>query len=126
MPYTIDVSTSENVVYLKGIGDLSVESSLEAAANVVNHPDVQPHFGMVVDFGKATNTPTLSEMRILASSLGKYAPSLKGRIGLRVLPGDVNKAGVLCVLVRVFGVKMEAYSDLDQAYQYVRIGRAGF
>jgi hypothetical protein len=124
MPYTINVSTVNHIARFKGTGDFSVQLCVEAIADMANHPDFQAHFGLLADVTETTNIPTITEVRKLASVIHEKRNSFQGRIALVVSPRDVNKASVLCMLVRVFGVEMEAYGDADMALKFLRTGQS--
>lgn len=109
-----------------GAGEITVSLCAEAAANLINHPDFQPHYGIVIDFRQATNTPLMTEMRELATLFHDYQNSVQGRIGLVVKDTDAKKASVMCMLVRVFGVRMEGYGDMNKAFEYVNTGIGDF
>lgn len=124
MPITIRVSAKDQIAHVLGAGEITVPWCAEAAANLINHSDYQPHFGIVVDFRQATNTPHMSEMRELAAILRGHKDSLTGMVGLVVKDADAKKASVMCMLVRAFGAKMEAYGDPDAAMRYLSTGRS--
>jgi len=126
VPITINVSAKAQIAHVVGVGEITVPFCAEAAANLINHPDYQPHFGIVVDFRQAANTPHMTEMRELASILRNYKDSLHGRVGLVVKDTDAKKASVMCMLVRAFGGKMEGYADMNKAFDYVTTGTGDF
>ena len=126
MPFTINVSPKEQIALIAGSGEITVPLCAEAMANLANHPDFQPHFGIIIDFRQATNTPHMAEMRELASLFYGYKDAFTSRIGLVVKRTDEKKAGVMCMLVRVFGVKMEGYAEMHKAFEYVTTGVGDF
>jgi len=125
MPITIDVAKEKQIVHVVGTGVITVPLCAEAMANLTNHPDFESQFGVVVDFRQATNTPSMTQMRELATLFYGYKDSIDGRIGLVVKNTDAKKAAVMCMLVRVFGVKMESYGEVDKAIKYVTTGTSG-
>jgi hypothetical protein len=126
VPFTINVSAKDKIVHIVGTGVITVPMCAEAAANLINNPDYQPHFGVVIDFRQATNTPLMTEMRELATMFQGYKDSVQGRIGLVVKDTDAKKASVMCMLVRVFGIRMEGYADMNKAFEYVNTGVGDF
>jgi len=125
MPFTIDISPKEQIAYITGIGDISVPLCIETTANLVNHPDFQPHYGILLDSRQATNTPTVVETPQLAAVVHEYRDYFQGMTALVVNAKDEIRASTLCRLVRVFGVRMEAYSDTELAMQYLTTGQSG-
>jgi len=124
MPFTIEISTEEQIAYVTGIGDLTVESSAEAMRNLATDPDFQSHYGVLLDFLRTTNAIHQTKMREIAAALHGFKNTYKGRIALVVNPKEVRKASTVCLLVRVFGVHMEAYSDIESAVKYLTTGQS--
>ena len=126
MPFTINVSKKEQLALIAGSGEITVPLCAEAMANLAAHPDFHPGFGIIIDFRQASNTPHMAEMRELADLFYAYKDSSYGRIGLEVKRSDEKKAGVMCMLVRVFGIKMEGYAEMHKAFEYVTTGVGDF
>ena len=126
MPFTINVAAKDKIAHIVGAGMITVQSCAETLVQVVNHPDFKPDYGIVVDFRQATNTPLMTEMRELATVVRDHKDSVQGRIGLVVKDTDAKKASVMCMLVRVFGIRMEGYADMNKAFEYVNTGIGDF
>jgi hypothetical protein len=126
MPFTIDISTEEQFGRVTGVGDISIPASVEAVEDLINHPDFQPHFGVIVDFLQTKATPKMSEMRDIAAAINSYKDSFSHRIALVVNPGEVRKASTVCMMVRVFGVQMEAYGEMEPALKYLATGQSWY
>jgi hypothetical protein len=126
MPFSIVISTKDQICHLVASGVITVQLCTVTAEKLISHPNFLPHFGTVIDFRQATNTPMMNEMRELATMIFGIRDCLHGRIGLVVKDTDAKKASVMCMLVRVFGVKMESYGDTTKAFDYVRTGTGDF
>ena len=124
MPFRIDISTEAQIARVTGTGNLTIQSSVEAMADVVHHPDFQPHYGVLLNFLQVTNNIHRTEMHDIAAALHGFKDSFKGRIALVITPAEVRKVSTVCLLVRVFGVKMEAYGDIESAMRYLTTGQS--
>lgn len=126
MPFTIEISAEEQIGRVAAIGDLSIPSSVETVEKMVNHPDFQSHYGIIVDFRQTTSTPKMSELREIANAIRKFKDPLQSRIALVLNPKEVRKASTVCMMVRVFGFEMEAYGDMESAMKYLATGQSWY
>jgi hypothetical protein len=126
MPFAIDVSTEEQIARVTGIGDLTVQSSAEAMADLASRPEFQRHYGVLLDFSQITNAIHRSQMRNIADTLHNFKNAYRGRIAIVINPAEVRKVSTICMLVRVFGVQMEAYADIEPAMKYLTTGQSWY
>jgi len=67
--------------------------------------------------------PTRAEFRKLASTVRKHKDSFQGSMALVLKPGDLKRASMLSILVRLFGVRMEVFEDVAGAVEFIYQGR---
>jgi hypothetical protein len=126
MPFAIDISTEDQFGRVTGIGDLNIPPSVKAVEDLIDHPDFQPHYGIIVDFRQTATTARMSELRDIAAAIRQYRNPFQGRIALIVNPKEVRKASTVCMMVRVFGIKMEAYGEMESALKYLATGQSWY
>jgi len=126
MPFKLTVSETEQIACVTASGILNLEMCIELTGNLANHPDFQPHYGLIADFRQVPNVPSRAEVRKMATFLRENREDYVGKIALVISSKDRLLAGMLCMLVRVFGMRMEMFDDMAMAMEYVSTGIGEF
>jgi len=122
MPFGFLFSEPAQTVYITASGDLDLEMCIETLGKIVDHPDFQPHYGIVANFKSMESAPAKAEIRSVASVLRKHKDSFDGNIALVLNKEHLILAGMLCMLVRVFGMRMEAFDNIPMAMEFASSG----
>lgn len=124
MPFIFNVSHEDHIIYVTASGEITIQDCLEAVSERAEHAKSLKTFDTLVDLSQATSTPPIVEMRKIGSSILGYKTDIKNRTAIVVKPKDINKASVICMLVRPFGIRMEAYGDSELAMRYLKTGES--
>lgn len=120
MPFTIKISEAEQIACVTASGVLDLEMCIQAAEDLAQRADFQPHYAVVTDFRQVPNVPSKTEVRKMAAFFRDNKEHFRGKTAMVVNRKDLVLAGMLCMLVSVFGMKMEAFDDMSLAIEHVR------
>ena len=124
MPFQINVLAEEELGSVKATGDICITDSVEAVADLCRLPEFESHFGVIIDFSEVQSTPDLKELKQTAQAVKQYKDRFHGNIALVVEPKYVNMASIICMLVRVFGIRIEAYGNFESSKRFLQRGHA--
>jgi hypothetical protein len=124
MPFIFNVSQEDQIIYVTASGKVTIQDCLDAVLKRAEYAKSLKTFNTLVDMSPATSTPPIVEMRKIGSSIIGYKKGIKNRTAIVVKPEDINKASVICMLVRPFGIRMEAYGDSTLAMRYLETGES--
>jgi hypothetical protein len=119
MPFTYDLSYKNQITYITATDDVTVQSSRDAMVEWDRLSSRKPA-GIIVDLSQATTLPPTSQMRQIASAIIEHKEFIKSRVAVIVKPEDIRKASIVCMLIRIAGIYMEAYGDRESAEQYLK------
>lgn len=125
MQIDVNVSAANSILTVTGHGELNIQSMIELFEDIVSqHANaIQSGYSIVLDYHQATGSFSLTEIHTLASLYRKYADYYSdNRVALIVRKEEMRKASILCTLVRAFGIRMEAYGDVESARTYIGTG----
>lgn len=112
-------------VIVNAWGKLDFNAVAKSIPDMVSLPAIQAGYNVVLDFHEVDGAFSVGQLRKLASVHRKYKDKFKNnRAAIIVKPEDVSKAHILCMLIRTFGIKIEAYGDKESAYKYVVSGQS--
>jgi hypothetical protein len=125
MQFKVNVSEEKKLLVVTVTGKTDIQAAIESVASIIVHPAIQSGYAIVVDLHQVIGAFSVGEMRALASEQHKYRSLYKkNRTVLIVKEKEVQKASIMCMLVRAFGIHMEAYADMASAMRFLDTGQS--
>jgi len=124
MPFSVSISPEKKLIHITLSGEVSTQDSIVLMNELPTHTDFNSEYAVLIDSTQMDRGPELKEMKTLASAAKKVYQYFKGPIALVVPPGYVHQSSIFALLVRPFGIHVEAYGDTETAKKFLNTGES--
>lgn len=105
MPMNHVVDTAGNWILITAEGHVDTAAAIEAMTAVVEDPDYQPIYPVIVDLRHIVYDPAKLDAFTIANALGGFSKHCEGPLTLVVAPAVYTMANVACIMARAAGYK---------------------
>jgi len=119
MPFSFNISISEQIAYITAYGSINLRSSVEAITSLADNSEFKPHYKIIVDPRKINNIPTTIELRGITSVLNSKKSCFQNKIALIVTQANQFKAHIACIYSGAFGIQMKEFFSMDAAKMWI-------
>ncbi len=101
-------------------GPIDFREILAAFVTIVERPDFEPHFSVLIDAREIEFTPSGFEIEQFARQLGRFKRDIQGRVAILV-KGNLHfgLARMTCSVAEANGFPMRPFTDLEQARSWL-------
>lgn len=118
MPFNHKIHKEGEIVIVKAIGVIDINSTLEAIASVIKDPEFSPHFQIIVDLRKIQYNPSILDIFKIKDSLNSKMKMLQGTITLVTTPAFSHLTKLVCIMTSVYNIKMYAVTESSLLDEY--------
>jgi len=120
MPYSWKIDPEARLAHVRGWGAMIIDEALDAPRQLVEHPDFEPAFSVLVDLRELVMEPVAEHLVAVGRNLAEIRQRMRGRIAL-VVPAEHATAaemGTAMAAAGGFG-NMRVYTDPADAQPWL-------
>jgi hypothetical protein len=125
MPYSYEISESEQVVVIRGTNHISLDDSLTLINEIASSQNFKREYKMLVDVRNMKNVPSPSEVKAFASALGQLRDKFQSSIAV-VVAGELNfgMARMTSIYAELEQIRMRVFYDYEDACKWLSQSQA--
>ena len=111
MPFNYTITTQEKSVYVKAIQVIDAQSAIEAVQELVQDPDFDFSYDIVVDLRQMKYEPNLADLGTIRDGVKQYKSKFIGEIIVIVRSKDFLKAQLAASLAKTWELNVKAVTS---------------
>jgi hypothetical protein len=119
VPFDWKFATEEELVTVRASGPTTFEQCIAVLDEIIGDPRHQKQFRVLVDAREVDYSPSIAELRQIATALAERHDSFSGRIALVLDPGPTFDLGELCSrLAQAEGFTLACFGAVQLALEW--------